>query len=670
MAHLIAAPPAPKKLFSGGSTLLSDKDLHYFNEGTHFQLYNKLGAHVTQGQDGARGVHFAVWAPNAQEVSLIGDFNGWNRGLHRLRPSGASGIWETFLPGVGPGAKYKYFIQSRQCGHSSEKADPFAFYAEVPPKSASVVWDLSHEWGDAEWMAQRAARNGLGAPVSIYEVHLASWMNMPEEEGRCLTYRELALKLPEYMTRMGFTHVEFLPVMEHPFGGSWGYQTLGYFAPTSRYGTPQDFMHLIDELHRHGIGVFLDWVPSHFVTDAHGLGYFDGTHLYEHRDRREGFHPDWSSYIFNYGRHEVRSFLISSALFWLDKYHADGLRVDAVASMLYRDYSRKEGEWIPNKHGGRENLEAIHFIRGLNEAAYQSHPGIQMIAEESTSWGGVSRPTCVGGLGFGYKWDMGWMHDTLEYMKKDGVHRKYHQDQLTFRMLYAWHENFILPLSHDEVTHGKRSLITQMAGHDDWQKFANLRLLFANQWAQPGKKLLFMGGEFAQRDEWRYDHSLDWHLLQWEPHRGAQRLIADLNRLYRETPALHELDADHSGFEWIDCSDYAASVISFLRYGRDRSRPVLVAINGTAVPRPGYRLGVPQKGFWREIFNSDAREYWGSGMGNLGGIEAEARPSHDRPYSLDLTLPPLAAVFLTPAPLEDSIASVPPAAGLSAGGDT
>ncbi|MFA5137937.1 MAG: 1,4-alpha-glucan branching protein GlgB [Elusimicrobiota bacterium] len=637
-----------KKLLPHESTLQSDEDLHFFNEGTHFRLYDKLGAHLAHGPDGAEGVYFAVWAPNAQQVSVVGDFNGWNRDSHSLRPKKSSGIWEGFFPGIGQGAKYKYFIRSRHHGYCVEKADPMAFYAEVPPKSASVVWDLSYEWGDSAWMAQRAARNGLAAPVSIYEVHLGSWMRVPEDGSRFLTYRELAHKLPEYVKKMGFTHVELLPIMEYPFCGSWGYQSIGYFAPTSRFGTPQDFMYLIDQLHRNGIGVFLDWVPSHFVTDAHGLGYFDGTHLYEHQDNREGFHPDWASYIFNYGRNEVKSFLISSGLFWLDKYHADGLRVDAVASMLYRDYSRKQGEWIPNKYGGRENIEAIDLIRRLNEEAYKGHPGVQMIAEESTAWGGVSRPTYVGGLGFGYKWDMGWMHDTLVYMRKDGIHRKYHHNQLTFRMLYAWHENFILPLSHDEVTHGKCSLITQMSGNDDWQKFANLRLLFVNQWTQPGKKLLFMGGEFAQRDEWCHEKSLDWHLLQWEPHQGIQRLVADLNRLYRETSALHELDAEQNGFEWIDCSDCDASVLTFLRFGKDHKSPILVALNFTSVPRRGYRVGVPQDGYWKEILNSDGREYWGSGMGNGGGLKAAAEPAHGRPYSLRLTIPPLGAVILRP----------------------
>ncbi|MBI5244893.1 MAG: 1,4-alpha-glucan branching protein GlgB [Elusimicrobia bacterium] len=637
-----------KRLLPNCPTLLSEDDLHFFNEGTQFRLYDKLGAHLAHDKDGVEGVYFAVWAPNARKVSVIGDFNGWNRDSRRLHPKGPSGIWEGFIPGVGQGTNYKYFIHSNHHGYRIEKADPLAFHTEIPPKTASVVWDISYEWADREWMAKRGDRNGMRAPVSIYEIHLGSWMRVPEEGGRSLNYRELATKLVEYVKRMGFTHVEFLPVMEHPFGGSWGYQTTGYFAPTSRFGTPQDFMFLIDRLHQNGIGVFLDWVPSHFPTDAHGLGFFDGTHLYEHQDSREGFHPDWASFIFNYGRHEVRSFLISSALFWLDKYHVDGLRVDAVASMLYRDYSRKSGEWIPNRYGGRENIEAIDILRRMNEEAYKNHPGIQMIAEESTSWGGVSRPTYVGGLGFGYKWDMGWMHDTLVYMKKDGIHRKYHHNQLTFRMLYAWHENFILPLSHDEIVHGKCSLITQMSGCDDWQKFANLRALFLNQWTQPGKKLLFMGGEIAQRDEWWHEKSLDWHLLQWEPHQGVQRLVADLNRLYRETPPLHELDTEQAGFEWVDCSDCDASVLTYLRYDKDRGRPVLVALNYTSVPRAGYRVGVPRGGYWRELLNSDARDYWGGGIGNGGGVWASEEPSHGRPCSLWLTIPPLGGVILRP----------------------
>ncbi|MFA6092912.1 MAG: 1,4-alpha-glucan branching protein GlgB [Elusimicrobiota bacterium] len=642
-----ASSSARRELPAAEGTLLSADDAHLFNEGTHFDLYEKLGAHRVK-RDGIEGVHFGVWAPNAKYVSVIGDFNGWNREAHRLHPYAGSGLWTGFVPGVEQGAVYKYHIRSQHQGHRVEKADPFAFYAEVPPQTASKVWDLDYVWGDEEWMSRRADRQSLHSPISIYEMHVGSWMGVPEEGGRSLNYRELAPKLTEYMLRMGFTHVEFLPVMEHPFGGSWGYQTTGYFAPTSRYGTPQDFMALIDHLHKNGIGVILDWVPSHFPTDEHGLGYFDGTHLFEHRDSREGFHPDWASYIFNYGRHEVRSFLISSALFWMRKYHVDGLRVDAVASMLYRDYSRKEGEWIPNIYGGRENLEAIDFLRRLNEEVYRNCPGAQMYAEESTAWGAVSRPTYAGGLGFGFKWDMGWMHDTLVYMRKDAVHRKYHHNQLTFRMIYAWHENFVLPLSHDEVVHGKCALLTQMSGSDDWQKFANLRLLYGHMWTQPGKKLLFMGGEFGQRDEWCNERSLDWHLLQWEPHQGVQRWVSDLNNAYRQVPALHELDVENAGFEWIDCSDCDSSVLSYLRFGRDRSRPVLALFNFTPVPRLCYRVGVPCGGYWREILNSDAREYGGGGIGNNGGLHAEARSEHGRPFSLPVVIPPLGCVLLRP----------------------
>ena len=491
--------------------------------------------------NGQSGTYFAVWAPDARKVSVIGDFNGWNRTSHPLQPRGQSGIWEGFVPGVGKGALYKYHIKSRYRGYKVDKADPFGFYHETPPKTASIVWDIGYNWGDKEWLEKRHGHNALDAPMAIYEVHLGSWRRVPEEDNRPLTYRELAPQLAEYVKQMGFTHVEFLPVMEHPFFGSWGYQTTGYFAPTSRYGTPQDFMFLIDYLHQHDIGVILDWVPSHFPTDEHGLGFFDGTHLYEHAYPQKGFHPDWSSYIFNYGRNEVQSFLLSSALFWLDKYHVDGLRVDAVASMLYLDYSRKNGEWMPNKYGGRENLEAIAFLRRFNEEVYKNYPDVQTIAEESTAWPMVSRPTYVGGLGFGMKWDMGWMHDTLEYITKDPIYRKYHHNELTFRMLYAFTENFVLPLSHDEVVHGKGSLLGKMPG-DDWQKFANLRLLLGYMYAQPGKKLLFMGAELGQWQEWHHDESLDWHLLEYQRHAGIKKWVEDLNRLYRSEPALYELD--------------------------------------------------------------------------------------------------------------------------------
>jgi 1,4-alpha-glucan branching enzyme len=629
---------------------LTKEDIYLFNEGTHYRLYEKLGAHPVTS-DGVKGTRFAVWAPDAEHVYVMGDFNGWNRTSHPLYPRESSGIWEGFIPGIGHGLKYKYHIVSRYNGYRVEKTDPVACFYETPPKTASVVWDLDYEWGDGAWMASRRGRNALDAPMAIYEVHLGSWMRVPEEDNRWLTYRELAVRLATYVKSLGFTHVEFLPVMEHPFYGSWGYQTTGYFAPTSRYGTPQDFMYLVDYLHQQGIGVILDWVPSHFPKDQHALGYFDGTHLFEHADDRKGLHPDWDSSIFNYGRNEVRSFLLSSALFWLEKYHVDGLRVDAVASMLYLDYSRQPGEWIPNKYGGRENLEAISFLRQFNEEVYRRFPDVQTIAEESTDWPMVSRPTYVGGLGFGLKWDMGWMHDTLVYMSKDPVHRKFHHNELTFRMLYAFYENFALPLSHDEVVHGKSSLLGKMPG-DDWQKFANLRLLFGYMYAQSGKKLLFMGGEFGQWQEWYHEASLDWHLLQYDPHQGIRKWVTDLNRVYRAEPALHELDTDPAGFEWIDCSDSQQSTISLLRKGKTDRSVIVVAANFTPVPRTQFRVGVPHGGYWHEILNSDAVEYGGSGMGNSGGVEAQAVPWHGRPFSLDLTLPPLAVVWfrsLSPA---------------------
>ncbi|TPW20730.1 MAG: 1,4-alpha-glucan branching enzyme [Elusimicrobia bacterium] len=626
-------------------TALSDDDLHFFNEGSHLSLYERLGSRLCAGPDGAPGARFAVWAPNAQFVSVVGDFNAWDRGAHPLKTVGGSGIWEGFVPGVKKGAVYKYHIASKHALYRAEKADPFAVHAELPPKTGSVVWDLDFEWSDAEWMRKRKAKNSLEAPLSVYEVHLGSWMRVPEEGGRSLSYREVAPRLAAYCAQQGFTHVELLPVMEHPFYGSWGYQTTGFFAPTSRYGTPQDFMFLIDTLHRAGVGVILDWVPSHFPTDEHGIGFFDGTHLFEHEDPRQGFHPDWSSFIFNYGRNEVRSFLLSSALFWLDKYHIDGLRVDAVASMLYLDYSRKDGEWVPNRHGGRENLEAIEFLRRLNAEVYSRFPDVQTIAEESTAWGGVSRPTYTGGLGFGLKWDMGWMHDTLEYAKKDPVHRRWHHNELTFRMIYAFHENFMLPLSHDEVVHGKGSLLRRMPG-DDWQKFANLRAMFAYQWAQPGKKLLFMGGEFAQWDEWNHEKSLDWHLLSLPAHQGVKRLVADLNAVYRREPSLHQLDCDPAGFQWVDANDGDNSVLSFLRLPRGGREAVLCVFNMTPVPRHDHRFGVPWPGRWEEILNSDAGLYGGSDVGNSGGTEAQPVPWHARDHSVSLSLPPLGALFL------------------------
>jgi len=623
--------------------LLTDQDLYLFNEGSHYRLYDKMGAHLVT-QRGQAGAEFSVWAPNARSVSVVGSFNSWNPKSNPLEPRGSSGIWEGFIPGVPQGALYKFHIQSQAGGYSVDKADPVGILHEQPPRTASVVWDLAYEWGDRDWMQKRGERNSLRAPQAIYEVHLGSWMRVPEENNRPLTYRETAPRLADYVQRMGFTHVEFLPVMEHPFYGSWGYQTTGYFAPTSRYGTPQDFMYLVDYLHQHGIGVILDWVPSHFPSDEHGLAFFDGTHLYEHADARQGFHPDWKTYIFNYGRSEVRSFLISSAMFWLDKYHVDGLRVDAVASMLYLDYSRKQGEWIPNKFGGRENLDAIDFLRRFNQEVYKEHPDVQTTAEESTSWPMVSKPVYLGGLGFGMKWDMGWMHDTLEYFRNDPIHRKYHHNQLTFRMLYSFHENFVLPLSHDEVVHGKGSLIGKMPG-DEWQRFANLRLLFAYMYAQPGKKLLFMGCEFGQVREWAHDTSLEWDVIQYPVHRGVQAWMEQLNRVYRSEPALHVLDNTVDGFEWVDCNDNATSTISLLRKSESPRDTVLVACNYTPVPRIGYRVGVPHGGYWRELLNSDGREYGGSGMGNLGGAQAQPIPVHGRPFSLNLTLPPLAALF-------------------------
>ncbi len=627
-------------------TLLTQDDLYLFNEGSHFHLYERLGAHPLT-VNGVNGTAFGVWAPNAEQVSVVGTFNDWDRASHPLHMRESSGIWEGFIPGVTTGTLYKYAIGSRHHGYRVEKTDPFSFFNEIPPNTASIVWTLDYEWHDRDWMVSRSRRNSLDAPISIYEVHFGSWMRVVEDGNRSLSYREAAVTLVEYVQRMGFTHVEFLPLMDHPFFGSWGYQTTGYFAPSGCFGTPQDFMYLIDELHRHGIGVILDWVPSHFPTDQHGLSYFDGTHLYEHADPRQGFHPDWGTCVFNYGRSEVRSFLTSSALFWLDKYHIDGLRVDAVASMLYLDYSRKEGEWIANPYGGRENLDAIGFLRRLNEEVYRRYPDVQTMAEESTSWPAVSRPTTIGGLGFGLKWDMGWMHDTLEYMALDPVYRKHHHNNLTFRMLYAFHENFVLPLSHDEVVHGKGSLLGKMSG-DDWQKFANLRLLFGYMYAQSAKKLLFMGSEFGQWSEWAHDGSLEWHLLQYAPHQGIHRWVTDLNRLYRTEPALHERDVEPAGFEWIDCTDADASVVSLLRRGQAPDDLIVVVCNFTPIPRPSYQVGTPRGSHWKEILNSDAQEYGGSGMGNLGSVEAGPQPAHERPCSITITLPPLSVLFFKP----------------------
>jgi 1,4-alpha-glucan branching enzyme len=623
---------------------LDDVDLHLFNEGSHYELWKKLGAHVVSRDDGV-ATSFAVWAPNARSVAVTGDFNDCDKFRNPLRPRGTSGIWEGVVRGVGPGTKYKYHIVADAGGFKVEKSDPFAFRAEMPPRTGSVVWELDYDWNDHEWMAGRASHNRLDSPISIYEVHLGSWRRNRHEGFEPLNYRELAYDLADHVRRLGFTHVELMPVMEHPFYGSWGYQTTSYFAPTSRYGTPQDLKFFIDHLHQQGIGVILDWVPSHFPHDEHGLAFFDGTHLFEHDDARQRVQPDWNSYLFNYGRSEVRSFLISSAMYWLEEFHADGLRVDAVANMLYLDYSRKPGEWIPNKYGGRENLEAIDFLRQLNSAIYARHPDVQTIAEESTAWPMVSRPVHVGGLGFGLKWDMGWMHDTLSYMSHDPVYRKYHHGGLTFRMVYAFHENFVLPLSHDEVVHGKGSLLAKTPG-DEWQKFANLRLLFAYMYASTGKKLLFMGSELAPWEEWQHDGELPWGLLEDPQRRSLERWLTALNVAYRNEPALHALDCDPSGFEWIDTADSERSVISFLRKSPGQREIIAFVGNFTPVPRYNYRIGVPRGGYWRELLNSDAAEHGGSGHGNLGGVDSSPMPCHGRMHSLTLTLPPLGAVFL------------------------
>ena len=623
---------------------LSEQDVWLFREGRHARLHESMGCQLHEGG----GASFAVWAPNAWAVSVIADWNHWDDQATRLtlREDG-SGIWEGHVPEATHGAVYKYRIFSTQNGYVVDKADPFAFYAEPAPATGSRVWSLEHEWNDAEWMAGRGPKNALDAPMSIYELHAGSWQR---QDGQMLGWAELGERLADYVVEMGFTHVELMPVTEHPFYGSWGYQTTGYFAPTSRYGTPQDFMAFVDHMHQRGIGVLLDWVPSHFPTDQHGLGYFDGTHLFEHADPRQGFHPEWSSSIFNYGRNEVRSFLISSGLFWLEKYHLDGLRVDAVASMLYLDYARKHGEWIPNKYGGRENLEAIEFLQDLNRAIYREHPDTVSIAEESTAWPMVSRPTEMGGLGFGMKWNMGWMHDTLKYFSRDPMFRRHHQGQLTFSMVYAFDENFVLPLSHDEVVHGKGSLINKLPG-DAWQQFANLRALFGLMWGHPGKKLLFMGGEFGQRREWTHDGELEWWATGDAKHAGLQRFVRDLNRLYREVPALHQVDFSAEGFEWISADDSEHSVIAFLRKPRagEGGAPALVVCNLTPLPRVNYVLGVPQGGVWAERLNSDATVYGGAGWGNLGDVTAAPLPAHGRPCSLTLTLPPLSTLILTPA---------------------
>jgi len=639
----IATSNHPPIAFPADRAVVGEQDLYLFNEGSHYRLYEKLGAHPCT-RDGEAGTQFAVWAPGAEQVYVMGDFNGWHKHNWKLYPQGNSGVWVGFVPGLGTGALYKYHIVSRYNGYEVDKCDPFGFFHEVPPRTGSVVWDLDYQWSDSSWMKTRWLKNGLRSPISIYEVHLGSWMRIPEEGNRWLGYRELAIRLVEYVKQMNFTHVEFMPITEHPFYGSWGYQTIGFFAPSSRYGTPQDLMYLIDKLHQAGIGVILDWVPSHFPADEHGIAYFDGTHLYEHADPQQGFHPDWGSAIFNYGRHEVRSYLLSSAMFWLEKYHVDGLRVDAVASMLYLDYSRKPGEWIPNCYGGNENLEAIDFLRRFNAEVFKNYPDVQTYAEESTAWSQVSRPTSSGGLGFGLKWDMGWMHDTLKYLAKEPIHRQFHQGDLSFRMVYAYSENFVMPLSHDEVVHGKGSLLEKMPG-DDWQKFANLRLLYGYMFGQPGKKLLFQGDEWGQWQQWRHDQSLDWHQLGFAPHQGIHRWVADINKLYQSEPALYEGDCFPDGFEWIDCSDSASSVMSFLRKSQE-GQMVLVVCNFTPVLRTGYRVGVPHAGYWRELLNSDSTIYWGGGNGNMGGAWADPNGWHGRPHSLMLTIPPLGVLFL------------------------
>jgi 1,4-alpha-glucan branching enzyme len=626
--------------------MLTDYDLYLLGEGTHWRSYERLGAHL-RTVDGITGVNFSVWAPNAESVAVVGDFNLWDGRSHMMRKHIPSGVWEMFVPGADVGAKYKYAVKFRG-GHVVEKCDPYGFFAEVPPRTANIVVDLdAYEWHDAEWIGRRPQHNALDAPMAIYEVHLGSWRRDPNDPSRWLSYRELAPQLVEYCRQMGYTHIQLLPISEHPFTGSWGYQTVGYYGATSRYGTPQDFMYLVDLCHQNGIGVIIDWVPAHFPKDDHGLRWFDGTALYEHADPRKGEHPDWGTLIFNYGRNEVRNFLLSNALFWLDKYHVDGLRVDAVASMLYLDYSRKEGEWEPNCFGGRENLEAIDFLKKFNEEVHLQYPGVLTIAEESTAWTGVSRPTYLGGLGFSLKWNMGWMNDTREYMHKEPIHRKYHHDELTFSLIYAFTENFCLPLSHDEVVHGKGSLLDQMPG-DLWQKFANLRLMYGYMWTHPGKKLLFMGGDIGQWNEWNYNESLQWHLLQWNSHQGVQRYLADLNHLYRREPALHQVDFEWFGFEWIDCHNWQDSIIAFIRKAKDPQDYVIVCCNFTPVPRIGYKIGVPEACWFEEISNSDSTFYGGSDLGNGGGIQAVPMESHGRPASMEVTLPPLAAVVFKP----------------------
>jgi len=627
------------------SPLVSDHDLHLFTEGKLFKAYDTLGAHV-RTVNGVTGIHFVVWAPNAMRVSVVGGFNHWDGRCHQMLSRGSTGLWELFVPDLPLGTYYKYEIRATNQDAPFLKADPYAFASELRPRTASIVHDVSiYRWGDRKWMEARSRQNPLTAPLSIYEVHLGSWMRVPEEGNRWLTYRELADKLVHYAKHMGYTHLELMPVTEHPFDASWGYQATGYFAATSRFGSPEDFMAFVDTAHQAGIGVIMDWAPAHFPDDAHGLAWFDGTHLYDHEDPRLGYHPEWKSRIFNYGRVEVTNFLLNSALFWLEKYHIDGLRVDAVASMLYLDYGRKSGEWIPNQFGGNENLAAVAFIKELNVLVHQEHPGAMTIAEESTAWPGVSKPTYTGGLGFTFKWNMGWMHDILDYFANDPVHRKFHHNQITFGLLYAFNENFVLVLSHDEVVHGKKSLIDKMPG-DPWQRFANLRALYGFMYGHPGKKMLFMGGEFGQWWEWNHDDSLQWHLCQNEPHAGLQRYVHDLNWLYRNEPALHEVDFDWTGFQWVDINDAEHSVIAFLRKAHDQQDHVVGICNFTPVPRYGYRIGVPSLSFYRELLNSDAKTYGGSNIGNGGGVMAEPIASHGFPNSIVLTLPPLSVLFL------------------------
>jgi 1,4-alpha-glucan branching enzyme len=619
--------------------LISDTDLYLHTEGTLHEAYHSFGAHVVKVGE-ASGVRFAVWAPNAENVSVAGEFNDWDIRRHPMRKRNG-GVWELFIPGLAQGASYKYNVRSQFQGYQQLKADPYAFYCEMPPKSASVVWDATHyEWRDAEWMEQRGKTDWLKSPISIYEVHLESWMRGPH--GQPLTYREMAVKLVDYARQMGYTHLELLPMMEHPFSGSWGYQVIGYFAPTSRFGTPDDFKHFIDECHRNGIGVIVDWVPAHFPKDAHGLVFFDGTALYEHADPRKGEHRDWGTLIFNYGRNEVRGFLISNALFWLKEYHIDGLRVDAVASMLYLDYSRKPGEWVPNQYGGNENLEAIDFIRRFNELAH-TVPGVFTVAEESTAFPGVSKPVYLNGLGFTMKWNMGWMHDMLEYFENDPVYRKFHHNHITFSLLYAFTENFVLPISHDEVVYGKRSLLNKMPG-DEWRQFANARAFLAFMWAHPGKKLLFMGQEIGQREEWNHDRGIRWELLEFDPHRKLQALVRELNRIYRANPALYEVDFHYRGFEWVDFHDSENSIIAFLRRAEDPKDSILFCCNFTPVPRQGYELGVPEEGFYEEILNTDSELFGGSNTGNGGVVSSRPKPRHNRPHSIAITVPPLAVV--------------------------